>query len=61
MPPVYLIMKYKKQKKMLKKKTLADILKNDGVKNVIIIVKEVEVEGVAESREQQNRSCGRDI
>lgn len=45
----------------MEKNTLADILKNDGVKNVIIIVKEVEVEGVAESREQQNRSCGRDI
>lgn len=53
-------MKYKKQKKMWKK-TLADILKNGGMKNVIIIVKEVEVEGVAESKEKRNRSRGRDI
>lgn len=46
MASVYLIMKYKKQKEDEgKKETLADILKNDGVKNVIIIVKEVEVGG----------------
>lgn len=59
---VYLIMKYKKQKEDEgKKETLADILKNDGVKNVIIIVEEVEVGGVAVGGQQRNRSWGRDI
>lgn len=57
MASVYLIMKYKKQKEDEgKKETLADILKNDGVKNVIIIVEEVEVGGVAVGGQQRNRS-----
>lgn len=57
MASVYLIMKYKKQKEDEgKKETLADILKNGGVKNVIIIVKEVEVGGVAGGGQQRHRN-----